>query len=158
MFYLGIIPWRICWHPHIPISVIIITSGKSSTSGSLWAEHFQPSLGVLGEVCISFSCISSLSSAQVSCRRCCRSAHIYNSSCTLFDGGSMASQNSQLDRHFPLLSYHRRSHQGCISRHGAPGSAITALIPLAAQEICCTDKGSSRVLSAIDRDNSSGYS
>ena len=108
--------------------------GNSVTSGNLGVEHFQPYLAVSNELCISFSCISSNSSVQVSGRTCNRSNKISGSHFTLVDGGSLAFHCSQHEGKHSLLVIHgRRSCQGCVGRPGQEGSANTAFNPLAAQ-------------------------
>ena len=107
---------------------------KPTTSGSLGIKCFQSSLDISGELYISFSCISSPGSVQVCGRVCHSSIHTTNSSGTILDGGSSAFHSSQhVRRHSSSVSYHKRSHQGCLSRVMAQGFARIAFNPLAAQ-------------------------
>ena len=56
----------ICWHPHVSISVCIITSWKIHYLWEPWVECFKPSSQISGELSISSSCISSHNSVKVS--------------------------------------------------------------------------------------------
>ena len=127
----------------------------SSSSHSLWCFNicvpswnlevgcFHSSLDILGE-CISPFCINSSHSIQVSPRTCHRSIQTSNSSCILFDRGSLASNGSQhVGRHSPLISHCKR-YQGCFSRLGAQGCAIIAFNYLMANT-CCVDKVSQKI-------------
>ena len=62
-----------------------------------------------------------------------RSIQTSDSSCTLWNGDSLASHSSQhVPGHSSLVSYHEKSSQRCFSRLGALRSAITAFNPLVA--------------------------
>ena len=68
---------------------------ESITSGSLQVEHLQPSLVASADLCKSTSCVSSNSSVHVCGSICHRSTQTSNSSCTMLDGGTLASHCSQ---------------------------------------------------------------
>ena len=72
----------------------ILHLGKSITSGSLGVKLIQPYLDRSGELCISSSCISSLSSVHISSRKCHRSVQTYDSSCIFLQEGLLASLSS----------------------------------------------------------------
>ena len=87
-------------------------------------------LGHSGELCVSFSCIGSLSFVQVSGRICHRSIHTSHSSDTLLGGGFLAFCSSHhVGRHSSLLSYCTKCCQGSFSGWGFGGSAIMAFNP-----------------------------
>ena len=69
--------------------------GKSTTSGDPGVECVQPSTDVTGRLCLSFSCISSSSSVQVSGRTCHGLFQTFDSSGTMLDEGSLASCSLQ---------------------------------------------------------------
>ena len=115
---------------------------KSTTSGDLGVELFQPVLEISGKLCLPSSCISSSSSVQVSGRTYHRSIQAFDSSGTMLDGGSLASHNSQhVGRHSLVQSCHKKCHCGCSNRPGAQVSVITAFNPLAAQRYVLCRKG-----------------
>ena len=108
--------------------------GMSTTSGGLWFECLQPFLDMSGKLCVSSSCISSSGFVQVSGRTCQRSVQTFDSGGTMLDGCCLASHSSQhVGRCSLVLSYHKRSHHGCVARPCAQGSAISAYNTLAAQ-------------------------
>ena len=97
----------------------------------LWG---QTSLDISGQFCISFSCIHSPSSVQVSGRTSHRSIQTLNSSCTLLDGGSLASHSSQHVGGLSFsVSYHKRSHKVYFGTLSFQWSAIVTFNHLAAQ-------------------------
>ena len=101
-------------------------------------------------LCVSFSCISSSSSVEVSGRTCQRSTQTFDSIGTILDGGTLACHNSQyVGGNSLALSYHKRSHHGCFGRPCAQGSAISAFNPLAAWSVLCIQGFSSLVHHAV---------
>ena len=81
----------------------ILQIGKSTASGSLVVECFQPPLDVSGELCDS-SYISSPGSVQFSGKICHRSIQISSCGGTLLDGGCLASPSSwHVGRHSLLI-------------------------------------------------------
>ena len=89
---------------------VFLHFGNSTNSGGLGGECLQPSLEVSGKLCVSFNCISSSSSVQVSGRTCQRSTQTIDSGGTMLDGGSLASQSSQhVGRCSLALSHHKLS-------------------------------------------------
>ena len=137
----------------------LLPLGNSTTSGGLGVECIQPSLDISGKLCVSFSCISSSSSVQVSGRTCQRSTQMFDSGGTMLNGGSLASHNSQhVGRHSSALSHHKTSCHGCLGRPCAQGSAISAFNPLAAPKVCVVQIGVLfLILSGSGRDNLSVY-
>ena len=108
--------------------------GNTTISGGLGVEHLQPSLEVSGKLCVSFSCISSSSSIQVSGRTYQRLTQTFDSGGTMLNGDSLAFHGSQhIGRHSSALYHHKRSFHGCFGRPCVQGSAISAFNPLAAQ-------------------------
>ena len=146
-FTFGVYQRWICYHS-MPV---LLHLGISTTSGDLGVECLQPSLGVSGKLCVSFSHISYLSSVQVSGRTCQRSTQTFDSGGTMSNGGSLASHSSQhVCRHFSVVSHHKRSHCGCFSRPCAQGSAISAFNPLTAQRcVLCRQGFSTSICQAV---------
>ena len=100
---------------------------------ALGVESFQPSLKV-SEFCISFG-ITFSSSIHVSGRTGHGSVHTFNSSCTLLDGGSLASHCSlHVGRCFLPVSHPKMCQLGCFSRPGTNVSAIGGFNPLVAEK------------------------
>ena len=125
--------------------------GKCSICGTLWLNTFNPPCKYQVSYVFLSSCISSLSSIQVSNWVCHRSIQTSYSVVTLLDWGSLASQSSQLvGRHSLFTSYCKKSHHGSFSRLGAQGSAITELNPLATQKcVLCRQGFSSSTSQAV---------
>ena len=140
----------VCILPHHSMSTFSHL-GNSTTSGGLGFECIQPSLEVSGKLCLSFSCICSSSSVQVSGGICHRSVQTFDSDGTIFDGGSLASHSSQqVGRCFVTLSCCKRSHYECFSRPYDQGSFISEFIPSAAQRyMLCRQGFSSLVCQAV---------
>ena len=116
--------------------------GISTTSRGFGGECLQPFLDVSGKLCVSFSCISSSGSVQVSGRTCHRSTQMFDSGGTMLDGGSLDPHSSQhVGRHSSAVPHHKRSCHGCLSRPGIQGSAISAFNPLAAQQCVLCRQG-----------------
>ena len=124
----------------MPLNASIITPWILQYHWGPWS-CFQPYLDILDKLCVSFSCISSFSSVQVPGRTCQRPTQTFDSGGTMLGGGSLASHSSQhVGRYSFALSYHKRSHHGCLGRPCAQGSAISAFNPLAAQ-MCVLQTG-----------------
>ena len=116
---------------------------QSITSGNPGVECSQQFHDMSGELYISSCCRGYPSSVLVSNRMCHQSIQTFDSNCTLLDGGSLASHNFQhVGRHSSLMSCHNKSCQGCFSRLGAQGSAITPFNLWLLRDVCCADKGS----------------
>ena len=116
--------------------------GKSSPSGHLGVECFQPLLDLSCELCISSCSFSSPCSIQFPGRTHHRSIQTSYSSGTLLEGGSLTSHSCQhFGRHALLVSYHKGPHDGCLSRLGAQGSTITVFNPLAAHRCVLCRQG-----------------
>ena len=124
---------------------------NSTTSGGLGVECLQPSLEVLGKLCVSLSCMNSSSSVQVSGRTCHMAIQTFDSGSTMLDAGSLAFHSSlDVGRCSSAMSCCKRSWHGCLSRLGAQGSAISAFNPLAAQGfVWCRQGLSSSVCQAV---------
>ena len=102
----------------------VLHLGKSTTSRGLGVGFSQPFLDISGKLCLSSSCISPSSSAQVSGRTCHTSIQTF----------ALASNSSQhVWRHSWMLSCHKGSFHGFFGRPGTPYSAISTFNPLAAQ-------------------------
>ena len=133
----------------------LLDLGNTKSSGGLGVEHLQPSLEVLGKLCVSSCCSSSSSSFQVSGGTCQRSNHTFDSDDTMLDGGSLASHSCQhVGRCSWAISHHKWSHHGCISRSCTQGSVISAINPWAAKRYVLHRQGfSSSVCQAVVGDN-----
>ena len=60
--------------------------------------------------------------------KCQRSTQIFDSGGTMLNGGSLAPHSSQhVGRHSSVVSCHKRSCCGCLSRPSAQGSAISGI-------------------------------
>ena len=81
-----------------------------------------------------------LVAVQVSGRTCQRPTQTFDSGGTMLDEDSFTFQFSTCWQNSLVVSYHKRSHCGCLSRPGTQGSAISAFNPLVAQQ--CADRGS----------------
>ena len=112
--------------------------GKSTASEIPAVEHFQSSLDLSGELCISSSCNSYPRSVEVSSRTCHKSTQNSNSSCTLLDVGFFTSHSSQhVGRYSLLVSYLMDILVGLVLK-GLP----LLHLPFDCSETCYTDKGS----------------
>ena len=108
--------------------------GNSTASGGLGVECLQPSLDLLGKLCVSSSCSGPSCSVQVSSRTCQQSTQTFTSGGSMLDGGSLAFHSSQHAGGCSLMvPSSKKSCCGCFGRPGAQGSAISAFNPLAAQ-------------------------
>ena len=145
-----------CWHPHVPINISIITPGNIHY---LWVECIQPSLDISGKLCLLSSCINSSSSVQVYSRTCHRSIQTFDYSGTMLDGGSLASHSSlHGGRHSSAVPCHKRSCHGCFRRPGAQGSFISVFNSLATQRcVLYTQEFFSLVCQAVVWGNLSIY-
>ena len=125
--------------------------GISITSWRNGVECCQLSLDISGELCVSFCCVSSPSSLQVSGRTFHRSTQNSYSSCDLLDRGILDSSTSQhVEDHSSSVSYHKNPHHGCFGRLGAVGTAVAEFNPLAAQRcLLCRQGFSSSVCQAV---------
>ena len=83
----------ICWHPHVPINISVITPTLPLEAFGLNA--FNHPLSLSGKLCVSFSSFSSPGSIHVPGRMCHRSVQTFCSCGTLLDGGSLASHISK---------------------------------------------------------------
>ena len=94
---------------------------------------YVPSLEGLGKTHVSFSCISSSSSVQVSGVTGQRLTQTFDSGDTMLDGGSLASHSSQhVCRYSLVLSHCKRSHHECFTSPHVQGFAVSAVNLLAA--------------------------
>ena len=134
-FNFGVYCMWICWHPHVPFNISIITPWEIHYLWGPWeVECIKPSLDISGNLCLSFSHIGSCRSVHVSGITCLRSIQTMNYTGTKLDGGVLASHSSQhIGRHFSRLSCHKGTNHGCFSRPGAQGFSISSFNPLGTQ-------------------------
>ena len=128
----------------------VLPLGKSTSSGNLGVEDFQPPMDISGELCVSFPHVCSSTSVQVSGRTCQGSVQISYSSGTLLDGGSLASHHFQhFGRHSSFMSHCKRPHHGCLGRLGPQGPAITTFNLLAAPRCVYCRQGFSSLVCQV---------
>ena len=117
----------------------------STTSRGLGVKCLQLSLDVSGKLHVSSCCISSSYSVSSFWQNMSKinSTQMFDSGCTMLDGGSMAPHSSQyVSRHSSVVPHYKISHHGCLGRPGAQGSVISAFHHLAAQQCVLHRQGS----------------
>ena len=107
-----------------------MTPWKLHYSESLGVECFQVTLAVSGKLGFYFFCVSCNSSVHFSGRTCHSSIQASDSSHMLLDEGVFDSHCCpHVGIHYSSVSHCKRFCQGCFSRLGAKGSAVTAFTP-----------------------------
>ena len=142
LFTFGAFQRLTCWHLLIPLNSSIITPWNLHYFWGPWVECLQPSLDISGKLCVSSSCVSSSDSVQVSGRTCQRSTQMFDSGCTMLDGGSLAPHSSQnVGRHSLAVPDHKNLIVDVSVGQALQGSTISAFNPLAAAQCVFTQTG-----------------